>query len=99
MSLFISTAKWVNCFGFSRGTKKASLRSDVAEGNSEEKLGSDPAYENVVPAAVVDEHNHGTPFAFSRAPRKEKVILTTWLLQARDGQSSSSSSSLQLGLY
>lgn len=67
----------MNCFGFSRGTKKASLRSDVAEGNSEEKLGLDPACENVVPAAAVDEHHHGTPLAFSRAPRKEKVILTT----------------------
>lgn len=67
----------MNCFGFSCGTKKASLRSDVAEGNSEEKLGLDPACEHVVPAAVVGGHNHGTPLALSRAPRKEKVILTT----------------------
>lgn len=101
MSLFISTAEWVKCLGFSRGTKKASLRSDVAEGNSEEKPGLDPACGNVVPAAAAAEHHHGAPLAFSRAPPKGKVRLTTWLLQAHDGQSSSSSSSssLQLGLY
>lgn len=45
----------------------------------------DPARRSVGPSVVAAEHKHGTPLAFSRAPPKENVALTSRFLQARDG--------------